>query len=704
MKRFLLFLPALMLVSAQSQAPDTVIRINVNLVQVDAVVTDSKDKPVSDLKKEDFEILQDGKPQVITNFSYITTRPVTIANAPAPPRPTAQARNTPSPPSMPVKMSDPRRPNRRTIALVVDDLGLSFESIARLRSTLKKFVDTEMQPGDLVAVIRTSAGMGSLQQFTSDKRLLYAAIDHVKYNALGRVGVSSFAPLTGANDSGIDTTSFDEEREQIFSAGTMNAINYVVEGLKELPGRKSVILFSENMRMFFSDGMSQRVMDATKRLTDAANRASVVISAIDPRGLMTTSLTAADNTRGMSAQDISRVPLRRSQYLFDSQQGMFTLAAETGGLFMHDTNDIDGALRRVVDDGNGYYLIGYHPSAATFDVKTGQARYHSIKVRVKRPGLTVRSRTGFMGTSDQAPAPVAHTRQAEIAHALISPFSTGALHVRLTTLFSNAAKAGSFINAMLYIDARELKFEDEPDDWHKAVIDIVALTFGDNGQAEDTSDKTFTIRLKGNTYQRSLKQGLIYSVHHPVKKPGAYQMRVVLRDAGTEEVGSATQFIEVPDVNKGRLALSGIVLKADVQQQQAQQPQANPDLGAEHQEGQMNDTDTMGGPAVRIFKAGTPIMYGYQILNAQEDSARKPELEVQTRLFRDGTQIYEGKPTPLPSSSPQPDPKHMIGGGRLKLGDKIAPGDYVLQVIVTDKLAKEKYRVATQSMDFEIQQ
>jgi hypothetical protein len=326
-----------------------------------------------------------------------------------------------------------------------------------------------------------------------------------------------------------------------------------------------------------------------------------------------------------------------------------------------------------------------------------------------------------MGTSDRAPAPVAHTRQAEIAHALISPFSTGALHVRLTTLFSNAAKAGSFINAMLYIEAKELKFEDEPDDWHKAVIDIVALTFGDNGQAEDSSDKTFTIRLKGDTYQRSLRQGLIYSIHHPVKKPGAYQMRVVLRDAGTEEVGSANQFIEVPDVNKGKLALSGIVLKADVPQPTAQQPpaqqpqsqpsqgqqppaQANPDTGADHQEGQMNDVDTRGGPAVRIFKPGTPIMYGYQILNAQEDSAKKPELEVQTRLFKDGEQIYEGKPTPLPSGGPQPDPKHMIGGGRLKLGDKIAPGDYVLQVIVTDKLAKEKYRVATQSMDFEIQQ
>jgi VWFA-related protein len=713
MKPIIPFLLAMAVVCAQSPglAPDTVIRINVNLVQVDAVVTDSKDKPVTNLRKEDFEILQDGKPQAITNFAFINAGPggVSAIGAPAP-RAVTPAKGSVPPPAMTTRPASARR----TIALVVDDLGLSFESIARIRSALKKFVDTEMQPGDLVAVIRTGAGMGSLQQFTSDPRLLYAAIDHVKYNALGRVGVSSFAPLQTVSDNDIDTTSFDEQREQIFSAGTMGAINYVVEGLKELPGRKSVVLFSENMRMFFSDGVSQRVMDAVKRLTDAANRASVVIYSIDPRGLQTLSLTAADNTSGRTPQQISQVPQQRSQQMFDSQQGMFTLARETGGLFLRDTNDVEGALRKVVDDGNGYYLIGYHPDASTFDVKTGQPRFHTVKVLVKRPGLTARSRTGFFGTSDREPAPVAHTRQAQIAHALTSPFSTGALHVRLTTLFSNGAKAGSFINAMLYIDTSELKFTGEPDDWHKAVIDIVALTFGDNGQAEDPSDKTYTLRLRGNAYRQALQQGLIYSIHHAVKKAGAYQMRVVLRDEESEEVGSASQFIEVPDLDKGRLALSGIVLKAEVQQPQpnterpnTERPNTerpNTDQGPERQEGRVTDVeDTRGGPAVRIFRPGTAILYGYQILNAQGDAARKAELEVQTRLFHDGRQIYEGKPAPPPSEGPQDDPRRLIGAGRLKLGDRIAIGDYVLQVIVTDKLAKEKYRIATQSMDFEIE-
>ncbi len=475
----------------------------------------------------------------------------------------------------------------------------------------------------------------------------------------------------------------------------MGAIRYVVDGLKELPGRKSVVLFSENLKLMYNGEQSQRVLDSIRRLTDSANRASVVIYSIDPRGVVYTGLTAADNTSGHSQQKIAQIGMDRSQAMFDSQEGMVTLARETGGLFMQNTNDISGALTKIMADGDGYYLLGYHPDASTFDSKTGQPKFHSLAVRVKRPGVHVRYRSGFFGTSDREIAPVPRTRVAQIAHALASPFGTGALHVRLTSLFSHAAKSGPFINSLLYFDPRELQFTDEPDDWHKAVIDVVCMTFGDTGQSVDTMDKTWTVRLKGDTYRNVLKQGMVYSVHVPVKKPGAYQMRVVLRDAGSEQVGSASQFIDVPDIDKGHLALSGIVLRAEV-------PEAKTPASPDHPEGeQATDIDPQGTPAVRIFKQGTALTYGYQILNAQADTAKQPELEVQTRLFRDGEQVYTGKPAAVPVNG-QEDPKRLIGGGRMQLGGQIAPGDYVLQVIVTDKLAKEKFRVATQSMDFEI--
>jgi hypothetical protein len=421
----------------------------------------------------------------------------------------------------------------------------------------------------------------------------------------------------------------------------------------------------------------------------------VVIYSIDPRGLVYTGLTAADDARGKSPRQLAQVSQQRSREMFDSQDGMVILAHETGGLFMQNTNDIDGALRHVIEDGEGYYLIGYHPDASTFDAKTGKPKFHNMQVRVKRAGLHVRTRSGFFGSSDRESEPVPRTRQAQIARAMASPLGGGALHLRLTTLFSQGAKTGPFLNSMLFFDPKELLFTDEPEDWHKAAIDVVAMTFGDNGQQVDATDKTFTLRLKGSTYREVLKAGMVYSVHVPIKKPGAYQVRVVLRDAGSELLGSASQFLEIPDIGKGRLALSGIVLRSE-------QPRDTPAGGAEHTEGHEVAADPQGTPAVRIFKQGTAIAYGYQILNAQAGANQKTDLEVQTRLFRDGEEVFAGKPSPRQAGNDE-DPKHLVGGGRLQLGGKIAPGDYVLQVIVTDKLAQEKYRVATQAMDFEIQ-
>jgi VWFA-related protein len=673
----------------QGPPPPGVIRINVNLVQVDAVVTDSKGKVVTDLKAEDFEVLQDGKPQAITNFSFIDVKESTVRGFPA--RPVAQPRGGAPAPPLPRPVFRPQQA-RRTVAIVVDDLGLSFDSIVRIRQSITKWVDTQMQPGDLVAVIRTSAGMGALQQFTADKRLLHSAIERVRF-ATGRVGASSFAPLQGAALAGsIDTTAFNQEIEQRYTVGSMGAIQYVVRGLRELPGRKSLILFSESMRLTYPDGRSQLVEERLRRLSDEANRSSVVINAIDPRGVVYTGLTAEDRTSGLTPQQISQVPGRRSEQLFSSQEGMITLAQKTGGLFLQNSNDIDGSLRQVIEDGDGYYLIGYQPEASTFDLRTGVAKFHSISVRVKRPGLHVRSRTGFFGTPDRRP-PAALTPIAQITRALSSPFETGNLHVRLTSLFSHSEKEGSYLNALLYFTPSDLTFTQDPDGMRTATVDIAAVTFDADGRQIDGVDRTWKFRVPQTEYEQMLKQGLVYSIHVPVKTAGAYQMRAVLRDFTTGNLGSATQFVEVPDVKNGRLALSGIVLAGEQTRTQGSGDSA---------EGQIASADPNATAAVRIFKPGTPIVYAYEILNAHMDAAKKPQLEVQTRLFRDGQQVYAGTPSAMNGENQQ-NPQHLVGVGRVQFG-QAPPGDYMLQVIVTDKLAKEKYRIAAQSIDFEIQQ
>ncbi|MBC7930242.1 MAG: VWA domain-containing protein, partial [Rubrivivax sp.] len=147
-------------VQRQEQNPyeDEVVRITTNLVQFDAVVTDKGGRLITDLRPEDFEVLVDGKPRKITNFSFVdlnASQPIVRSNAES----AGSNKKADAAPIPPARL----RPEqiRRTIALVVDDLGLSFESIARTRAALKKFVEERVQPGDLVAIIRTSAGVGA---------------------------------------------------------------------------------------------------------------------------------------------------------------------------------------------------------------------------------------------------------------------------------------------------------------------------------------------------------------------------------------------------------------------------------------------------------------------------------------------------------------------------------------------------------------
>ncbi|HUJ93445.1 MAG TPA: hypothetical protein VLW46_00620, partial [Candidatus Bathyarchaeia archaeon] len=166
---------------------------------------------------------------------------------------------------------------------------------------------------------------------------------------------------------------------------------------------------------------------------------------------------------------------------------------------------------------------------------------------------------------------------------------------------------------------------------------------------------------------------------------------VALRDQNSERLGSANQFVEVPDLNKGRLTLSSILLRHA----------RGAASGVDHAEGQVADADPVNTAALRVFKPGDALTYQYLVFNAQTDSAQKTELEVQTHIFRDGKQVYAGQPM-LPDLAGQANTRRLLAGGHMTLAKAIDPGDYVLQLIVTDKLAKQKYQAVSQWIDFEV--
>jgi VWFA-related protein len=677
---------------------------------MDAIVTDRKGKVVTNLKPEDFEILVNGQPQNITTFSLVSV-------APEPGIPSSPTRNKDlsAPPGPGIRL----RPGqvRRTIALVIDDLTLSLESMNYVKRALKKFVDEQMQPGDLVAIIRTGSGIGTLQQFTSDKRQLYAAIAQTKFNwRVGRIG--AFEPIGGVNmvnkgdpsdGRGIQSSGDVEGlRDDILQRGSLTGINNVVKGMATLPGRKAVLLFSEGFALAsgVDPDYAQIIREKVQRIVDSANRAGVVVYTEDARGLQTLGLNANDDVnKTLTAQNMldrtttmtgpeiqARLNGRRLQ-LLSTQEGLSFLAEQTGGLAIRNTNDLSEGIRKTLDDQNNYYLLGFQPDAATFD--QAQSRFNRLTVKVKGSGFKVRYASGFYGIKDKTEEPLPKTPQQRIVQALTSPFAAPDINLRLTPLFANDAKAGSFVRTLVHIPANDLTFTDKPDGSHEAVINIVAYTFGDNGTVVDSAGATHTITLTDKLYARALASGLVYSLNVPIKRAGAYQLRVAVRDDKSDKVGSASQFIEIPDFKQDRLALSGIALSS-----------YDPKETKDRVSVKKSTEETPGDPAVtqaalRRFRGDRVLEFAFAIYHARITKATgQPQLTSRVELYRDGKVVFAGKDTPYLAKG-QPDLSRLVMEGGLQLAG-LPEGEYVLQLVVTDTLAKQKYRTTKAWVDFEI--
>jgi VWFA-related protein len=667
MRRSLAFVLLAAALAQEAQEPaDPVIRVSVKLVQVDAIVTDRQGRKVGDLGRDDFEILQDGKPRAITSFSLVRSAgPRAAATGAPPPGPTRPAREE----------------VRRTVAIVVDDLGLSFQSTAAVREALRRFIDRDIHDGDLVAILRTGGGMGAFQEFSTDRAMLRTVAQRIGWNPQSRVGVSPFA---ADNDASIDIQNTSDmltsDYTDFAALGSLGSLRHILDGLREMPGRKSLMLFSEGMNLF-RDGTAGQVAQEFRRLTDHANRSAVTIYTIDPRGLQTLGPSAADATigariRGSGEAGLDPTNARRDAY-FDSQHPLFSLAADTGGIFYRDSNDIAGSLRQALEDQDIYYLLGYNPGEEAFN-----REYHKISVRVKRPGLKVRSRDGFIGEEDRpAPPPITGEPAARaLVRALSSPFRTGAIKTRLTCFFG-AEKQEGMVQSALHIDGSSLRFQKDESGRHRARIEVLAASFSETGAMADQTTQGYNVVLDEAGLKAARQFGLTYMVRYRVKKPGPYQVRVAIRDAGSGQVGSASQFLNVPDLKKGRPALSGIFLR--------EQP-------PEGERGHPNAT-----PAARMFPRGRQVAWLAQVYNPKSGSDGVPRLTASVRVFHDGKPVFQTQPVSV-ASKPLEGRTEVLAAGALRLGSKMDLGDYTLQLTVKDELAGPKSAALTQWIDFQI--
>lgn len=696
---------------------DDVVVITTNLIQIDATVTDDKGNVVTDLTADDFEIFENNEKQPITNFSFISIQ----SQNPAAAAPKNVAKDEPPAPVVPNNLKPGQV--QRTIALVVDDLGLSFASINFVRAALKNFVDKQMQPGDLVAIVRTGSGIGALQQFTSDKRLLYAAIEKIQFNMNGRVGISSFRPLEptlkdqlsgvvkakGAAaeepqqlfqdplnlESGIHwvagrseergaADAVEQFREDTFTVGTLGAMSYIMKGMRVLPGRKAMMLFSEGFAIMSTNSTgvretNTRIFGALDRLIEQANRASVIVYSVDPRGLVAPGLSANDDTHGLFHDQVKDFLEQRDNQLRQTQQGLEYITEKTGGSAFINQNSIQKGIERMLKDQKGYYLLAYQPDDELFD--PAKRRFNKLTVRVKRPGLRVRYRSGFFSVTDSEANPKKLTPQEQLLAALTSPFAGGDIDLQLTTLYAGQEKKEALMRALLHLKGDGLQFVEDADGWQKAKFEILAVVFGDNGTIVEQINQTQAIKARDAGLREILEKGLVLSVGVPVKKPGAYQMRVAVRDETSGQIGSAFQFIEVPNLKKSGIVLSGIVL----------------DGSGKRDEANVIQTKAQRDVAVRSFLAGSEVKFGVKIYNAKKTGV---SLVSQFRIFRGDREIFASAENPLNLSAAGADETTV--GGAFTIGRNMPPDNYVLQILLKDPTKKGSSQYASQWIDFQI--
>lgn len=718
---------------------DEVVKIDTNLIQVDAIVTDKNGKIITDLKPEDFDLTENGKKRTIVGFSFVNTdvRAANFSNDLILTSTNSTLSDTPSRTIGQVG---------RIYAIVVDDFRLSKTGMDYAKKDLLKFVQTEVQPGDLVAVIKTSGSIGVLQKFTTDKEELLATIESLKPQLGSMIGVESFPPLSGIafsqqvlssiqgaglSDAQLNRVSAggaesisEGVRESINSVGGLQVLIKVIEAMGYMRGKKSILYVSHGLQADrltgkqYSDsdrsvigtsngnayslvdedsitvaGRTYVVNNFLRVVTEAANRNGVSIFPIDPRGAATTSIRASNDTGGGDAGSMvtvsklgdstfSGAQSARDASIRFQQESLKYMARETGGKAFVNSNQVAADLKESLDIQKGYYLLAYEPDAETFDPKN--SKYNKFDIKVKRPGATVNFRTGFFNTvvENKVKAP---TEAQTILEKILTPYNYADIGVELSSIYAGTAGAKSTIRSFVNILPKDLTINTDAATGKKsAKFDVYVAVFNDQGLAAGTTAANFNVAFDPKVSEGFLKSGLISSVAFEVTKPGVYRVKVLVKDSGSNRMGTVSQNIYVPDLEKQPISFSGILLQT-FSPAEYQELQKNPAASSS----QRMQIDT----AFRHFKKGQVLTYTYAVNTSLKGGDSK--ITLNAKLIKDGKVVLS---VPAEEAAVTPGGKFNRRNA-VNLGTDMQKGKYTLQITaIGDKTTAGE----TQSIDFEI--
>ena len=574
---------------AVSQEQDEVIRVRSNEVRLDVVVKDKKGRPVRDLKANDFEILEDGVPQKVESFRFVSRETSQVNSESKDGKsPDVPSTTTPAP---------ARRTTPAVTALVFDRLSPEARALARKAGLA--YAQEGMATGGFTGVFGIDQALRTIQNFTDDAQLVKDAVESVTGTAISNYNSNAgkmrdntersavleqqIAAATGAAsaagaaqdsagaaaasaDAGqasiqqkfleIETQMLDHyERLERVQQGfaTINSLLAVISPMQNLPGRKTIIFFSEGLKL------PPSVVQKFPSVINAANRANVSIYSIDAAGLRTEAGTteaarelnsiagaamaqqARGSERGSNGPYLRALERNEDLLRFDPRSGLGSLSDQTGGFLIHDTNDLVSGIHRIDDDMNGYYFLTYVPRNKEYD-----GRFRRISVKVGRSNVEVQSRQGYYAVESAGQLPMLDYEIAAIAAA-----RNGRGASNQTVLHSSAlsypAPARNGLTLIL-AEAPISAFKSDP----ASDFSIVALIKDETEQVVQKVSQHYALTgaVKGNV--------LFY--REAQLSPGKYHVQVIAYDAVGGDVKVNTTSLEIPKIDETKPRLSSVAM------------------------------------------------------------------------------------------------------------------------------------------------
>jgi len=536
----------------QGSQPPT-FKVQVDYVEVDVLVTDQRGAYVRGLKKEDFQVFEDGKPQSISNFAVVDI-PIESAARPLFAKEAVE----------PDVRSNERPFDGRVYVVVLDDAHTDAANTAKVKIAVHKFINENLGANDLMAIVFARGVAGGrdddAQEFTNNKRLLNSAVDKFigkKPRAATLELLDSFnqqAPIRAAGGTADPRDPYKGERE-MNARKVLEQLSAVSDWFASVRGRKKAILyFSEGIEYDIHDVFNNQAASMLQsQMTDlirSATKANVAIYAIDPRGLLALSdgniELQSPTDPAPEAANLNERGLQNEMRL--ARESLQTFAEETGGFAVVNSNGFTNAFSRIVEENSSYYLLAYYPPNPKRDGK-----FHKIEVRVARPNLTIRSRRGYVNPSGKPPAPVKSELSPELLDALNSPIPISGLGMKVFAAPFKGTQPNASVLLGLELRGRDLK----PQENDKVEISFVATDA--KGKVKASSKDAITLNLRPETKAR-VEQSGIRVMRRIEIPPGRYLIRVAAHDSAGGAAGSVSYDLEVPDFYQSPLTMSGLVM------------------------------------------------------------------------------------------------------------------------------------------------